>query len=147
MSTKTGPMCCTLKRGSPGTWLPMPLVQGRGNFAAIDFQRSTKHGWMLLSMPGGVGLQGCSQIIPRLWIPDTLRGESEGWRRPSHLARQTAPDCPVSVWGNSPGSHWSSTMYLLLYTCNSNVETEVSLGQKYACCLEDKKVVEVGIRQ
>lgn len=36
-------------------------------------------------------------------------------------------------------------MFLLLYTCNSNVETEVltrfSLGQKCACWLEYKKVV------
>lgn len=96
--------------------------------------------------PKALAVQGCSQITPRLWTSDTLRGESEAWRCPSHLAGLTAPHCPsVSVWWNPPGSHWSSTMFLLLYTCNSNVETEVltcfSLGQKCACWLEYKKVV------
>lgn len=76
MSTKTGPTCCTLRCGSPGAWLPMPLVQGSGNFAATDFQGSIKHGWMLLSMPRGTGSSGLQPGFEFLThSKERLRGE------------------------------------------------------------------------
>ena len=66
------------------------LRQGRGNFAATDFQGCIKQGWMLLSMPPEVlAVQGCSRIMPSLSAADMLRGEGEGWRR--------CPSCSVGL--------------------------------------------------
>lgn len=116
------------------------LYKAGGILQPLTFRGASNTAGWSSPCPEALDFQGCNQIIAQLWISDTF-WRHWGWRCSLHLAGLTAPHCPMSVWWNPPGSHWSSTMYLPLCTCNSNVETEVSSGQKCACWLEYKKVV------
>lgn len=120
--------------------------KAQGILQPLTFRGASNTAGLLLSMPRD---SGCSGLQPdytealNFWH---TQGREWGMEMSLHLAGLTAPHCPsLSVWWNPPGSHWRSTTYLLLYTCNSNVETEVltcfSLGQKCASWLEYMKVV------